>query len=451
MPAAPPKLFVKGKAASPHQLDMGRIVVGVTKQRGGDGESMAGAVATAIQESTLSNIPGGDRDSVGLFQQRPSCGWGTYAQCHDPIYATNKFCDKYLSYRKKGEGWLIASHHTQASAFPSAPAPWFNEGQAFAAAFAGSGGDLSSFATAGGDALTGTQPYEYARGSADKPEDSWTCSGRLADEVQFRRFMRGGGLWYVSDQWLVKQRPVYRVNEFSPGVVELTFDFETRKAPAEAKLKVVSKRYAFRPGDVVTLVNEGPGDGNWLVSTILRDLFTQITEVTLIKPRPILPEPAPQAATASVGGNLQLTTVQGVTGPDQAVQAYSAAETLSKMNLPYSQAQRNLTERMPSSDCSSGVSWVLLHAGIPLPGGVGKGQWAPVSGAFEGWGEAGPGKYFTIMCNAGHIWIRWNGIGPAWRMDTSSYGDSYTASSGGRNRTTPRPTTGFVQRHWHGM
>jgi hypothetical protein len=55
------------------------------------------------------------------------------------------------------------------------------------------------------------------------------------------------------------------------------------------------------------------------------------------------------------------------------------------------------------------------------------------------------------MCNAGHIWIRWNGIGPAWRFDTSSYGDSYTGSSGGRNRSTPRPSGGFVQRHWPGL
>ena len=421
---------------------MGRIVVGVTKQRGGDGESMAGAVATAIQESTLTNISGGDRDSVGLFQQRPSCGWGTYAQCHDPVYATNKFCDKYLSYRKKGEGWLTASHHTQASAFPSAPAKWFPEGQAFAQAFAGSGGDLSSFATAGtGDGATGTQPYEFSRGSADSPEDSWTCSGRLADEVQFRRFMRGGGLWYVSDEWLVKQRPVYRLSEFSPGVVSLTFDFETRKAPAEAQLKAVSKRYAFLPGDVIAIVNEGPGDGNWLVSQVRRNLYSQITEVTLIKPRPVLPEPAPQAATATtVGGMPQLTGSQQVTGSDAATKAYNAGQIVSGWNTTYSQPQRNDQRPGGHMDCSSGVSKVLEMAGIPLPGPMRPN--APTSGMFEGWGEPGLGKSFTVMCNAGHIWIRWNGIGPMWRFDTGG-------GSGGRNWPTARSIAGFELRHWH--
>lgn len=42
------------------------------------------ALATAMQESGLRNLPGGDRDSIGLFQQRPSQGWGTPAQLRDP-------------------------------------------------------------------------------------------------------------------------------------------------------------------------------------------------------------------------------------------------------------------------------------------------------------------------------------------------------------------------------
>ncbi|MBP2707664.1 hypothetical protein JOL79_28165 [Microbispora sp. RL4-1S] len=49
------------------------------------------AYVTAIQESKLSNLPYGDRDSVGVFQQRPSQGWGTPAQLQDPVYASKKF------------------------------------------------------------------------------------------------------------------------------------------------------------------------------------------------------------------------------------------------------------------------------------------------------------------------------------------------------------------------
>lgn len=51
------------------------------------------ALATAYQESKLRNLPDGDRDSIGLFQQRPSQGWGEPDQLHDPVYAATKFYD----------------------------------------------------------------------------------------------------------------------------------------------------------------------------------------------------------------------------------------------------------------------------------------------------------------------------------------------------------------------
>lgn len=55
------------------------------------------AVATAMQESSLSNLGHGDRDSVGLFQQRPSQGWGTAAQLTDPVYASARFYDALVT------------------------------------------------------------------------------------------------------------------------------------------------------------------------------------------------------------------------------------------------------------------------------------------------------------------------------------------------------------------
>lgn len=49
------------------------------------------ALATAQQESKIRNLDYGDRDSVGLFQQRPSQGWGTAEQIADPVYSSGKF------------------------------------------------------------------------------------------------------------------------------------------------------------------------------------------------------------------------------------------------------------------------------------------------------------------------------------------------------------------------
>ena len=51
------------------------------------------AIATAMQESKVRNVKFGDRDSLGLFQQRPSQGWGTAEQILNPEYSTNKFYD----------------------------------------------------------------------------------------------------------------------------------------------------------------------------------------------------------------------------------------------------------------------------------------------------------------------------------------------------------------------
>ncbi|WP_430788227.1 hypothetical protein [Actinoplanes sp. G11-F43] len=83
------------------------------------------AVATAMQESSLINLPGGDRDSVGLFQQRPSQGWGTPEQLQDPQYAATKFYTTLLAI----PGWQLmtvtaAAQAVQISAYPQAYAKW---------------------------------------------------------------------------------------------------------------------------------------------------------------------------------------------------------------------------------------------------------------------------------------------------------------------------------------
>jgi hypothetical protein len=86
------------------------------------------ALATAFQESRLENLSGGDRDSVGLFQQRPSQGWGTPEQIRDPRYAANKF----YSALNKVRGWqqmrvTDAAQAVQRSAYPTAYQQWADQ------------------------------------------------------------------------------------------------------------------------------------------------------------------------------------------------------------------------------------------------------------------------------------------------------------------------------------
>jgi cell wall-associated NlpC family hydrolase len=83
------------------------------------------AIATALQESALRNLPYGGSDSIGLFQQRPSQGWGTVAQIMDPAYSARAFYERLV----KVAGWqsmslTAAAQVVQQSAFPGAYAHW---------------------------------------------------------------------------------------------------------------------------------------------------------------------------------------------------------------------------------------------------------------------------------------------------------------------------------------
>lgn len=69
------------------------IIVGESIRRGLPARAATIALVTAYQESGIRNLDYGDRDSVGLFQQRPSQGWGTVDQIMDPWYSAGQFYD----------------------------------------------------------------------------------------------------------------------------------------------------------------------------------------------------------------------------------------------------------------------------------------------------------------------------------------------------------------------
>ena len=75
------------------QAAIAATIAAVASRRDLPPRAVAIAYATALQESKLSNLHYGDLDSVGVFQQRPSQGWGSAEQLEDPIYATGRFFD----------------------------------------------------------------------------------------------------------------------------------------------------------------------------------------------------------------------------------------------------------------------------------------------------------------------------------------------------------------------
>lgn len=98
-------------ALTAEQQQNARTIYDVGVRMGLDFQTIGAAIATALMESGLRNLTGGDRDSVGLFQQRPSQGWGTAAQINIPAYAAQKFFEAYQ--RSKGSTVLERIANTQ--------------------------------------------------------------------------------------------------------------------------------------------------------------------------------------------------------------------------------------------------------------------------------------------------------------------------------------------------
>ena len=114
-----------GSDPTDEQRGNAAIIVQVGRQMGVPERGQWVALATAMQESGLRNINYGDRDSLGLFQQRPSQGWGSPAQVTDPVYAAMQFYTRLLAV----PGWTEmplwkAAQTVQRSAFPTAYSKW---------------------------------------------------------------------------------------------------------------------------------------------------------------------------------------------------------------------------------------------------------------------------------------------------------------------------------------
>ena len=126
---------------APDQAVYASLITAVAVQRGLPPRAASIALATAMQESKLRNIGHGDQagpDSRGLFQQRPSQGWGTEEQVMDPYYAVNAFYDALV--RIPGYETMEitdAAQQVQRSAYPTAYAQHEDMGRFFASGLSG--------------------------------------------------------------------------------------------------------------------------------------------------------------------------------------------------------------------------------------------------------------------------------------------------------------------------
>lgn len=126
------------RTLTPDQAQNAALIANIAVTRGLPDHAVTVAIATAMQESRLTNLDYGDLDSLGLFQQRPSQGWGTAEQVSDMTYATNIFYDHLLQV----PDWETipvedAAQEVQRSGYPELYATWDAMARAWASGLTG--------------------------------------------------------------------------------------------------------------------------------------------------------------------------------------------------------------------------------------------------------------------------------------------------------------------------
>ena len=153
------------ESLDPEQTGNAALIAALSIKRDLPPRAATIALTTAYQESKILNITYGDRDSVGLFQQRPSQGWGTRKQILDPVYSTNKFYDALLKVEDYEHADITEiAQKVQRSGYPEAYRDHEGQGRVLSSALTGhSPAGLSCRLE---EATTGASPAAVAKALA---------------------------------------------------------------------------------------------------------------------------------------------------------------------------------------------------------------------------------------------------------------------------------------------
>jgi hypothetical protein len=207
----PPPGCEAGTAAQNYDLDTSQAAIastiaGVAARHHLPQRALTIAYATALQESDLENLGYGDRDSVGVFQQRTSQGWGTVAQIENPVYATTRFFGALVEVPKYTKLPIdVAAQDVQHSADGSAYGQYDYVAAAFTTAFTTRGGVWCWYQP------TATQHVNVAAAERDMRATFGALTGTTGRSAKMSFNVRGDEAWTVAD-WLVTHAQQYEIS-----------------------------------------------------------------------------------------------------------------------------------------------------------------------------------------------------------------------------------------------
>lgn len=442
-PSAFAKTKVKGQQADAEQLDNIKTVLGHLYDLGATKDELIMVSMCCTQESSWHNLAGGDRDSVGLFQQRASQGW---KGLRNRKAAALEFWTKLKAAEARAPGLektlYVAAVQRPDARYNRAYARWQEESTATVSAWNRAYGSTQSVAT--------TKYYEFRRGGLDGTiEDTWQCTGRLADEVQYRRFIVDDVFYFLPDELLIGTGPVLALTEKTEGVRSaIDFDMDTLYEPNTCTFDMHGNKWVAPVGTCIELDDVGPANGVWLVNKITGNLFTpDLVSVECVRPRAVLTEPpADQTdidAGVSLGGRSTTTTKLlplGIDGDPFGAVSGTPKGIIDSIAIPLAAA--NGVEKTPAQNDIDNHNHTHLgaasdHAGPPdVKWAADFGIGPDIRGGGNAAGAARGDRVAAAL--AARFGIPWHGAGVSsashdgfrfqllWRYESAQAGNHYT-------------------------
>lgn len=321
-------LTVKGVKATSEQIAVGATSLRTAESLKAPVAAMIALIAAEIVESVMKNLPGGDRDSVGVLQVRTSLHGDIGS---DVVKSVTAFLEDgftgqggAIELAKRGIDPATIAQMVQGSD-PAVYGSYIDEAREWVDEYLG-GNLAGSYSTT----RTTEVPYAFERG---KNETIWENGGALAEEVRWRRFVSNGITYFIAEPDLLASKIRMRIDDDTPGVDDISWEVFSRKEADEATITCRVNSWAAPPGSVVFLRGQGDAvDGRYIVSSIETDLDLRDPDdiktatITVKRPQEPLPEPAAETRSKTITTDVPSRGGGGAAGSSIGAQLAAWAE-----------------------------------------------------------------------------------------------------------------------------